>query len=128
MKQFVFFSFLLLSFNGWAETEAQINQLEKALFRIQQETQFTYQQFVMTQEMRRNETQKPLVPVLPGATGSVPVPKYEDMEHLKQEQHERIQQYTVDLDRLYARYKELENEKLLILEEINQLEQEQEGQ
>ena len=126
MKRLILCWLLILSFDGLAEMDAQISQLEKALARIQQETQFTYQQFVMTQEMRRNETQESLVPLLPNTAESVPVPKHEDMQRLKHEKHERIQQYTADLDRLYTRYKALENEKLLILEKINQLEQNQE--
>ncbi len=118
---------LTVSVSGWADTDVQIRQLEKALLRVQQETQFTYQQFIMTQEMRRNELHEVPLSVLPSTSAqSVPIPKYEDMVQYQQEKQERVKQYTTDLDRLYARYKELENEKILLVEKINQLEQNQE--
>jgi hypothetical protein len=78
----------------------------------------------MTQELRRNEMNEVPLSMLPNTSGeSIPIPKHEDMVRHQQERQERIQQYTADLDRLYARYKELENEKLLLVEKINQLEQ-----
>ena len=127
MKHLILFLLLTVSASGWANTDAQIRQLEKALLRVQQETQFTYQQFIMTQEMRRNEIQGISLPVLPSEPGaSVPIPLYEDFVQQNQEKQARIQQYTADLDRLYLRYKELENEKILLVEKINELEQSQE--
>ena len=127
MKHLILFLLLTISISGWANTDAQIRQLEKALLRVQQETQFTYQQFIMTQEMRRNEIQETSLPVLPSESGaSVPIPLYEDFVKKNQEKQVRIQQYTEDLDRLYLRYKELENEKILLVEKINELEQSQE--
>ena len=127
MKHLILFLLLTVSVSGWADTDAQIRQLEKALLRVQQETQFTYQQFIMTQEMRRNEIQGTSLPVLPSTPGaSVPIPLYEDFVQQNQEKQARIQQYTEDLDRLYLRYKELENEKILLVEKINELEQNQE--
>ncbi len=127
MKHLILFLLLTVSASGWANTDAQIRQLEKALLRVQQETQFTYQQFIMTQEMRRNEIQGTSLPVLPSEPGaSVPIPLYEDFVQQNQEKQLRIQQYTADLDRLYLRYKELENEKILLVEKINELEQNQE--
>ncbi len=127
MKHLILFLLLTVSVSGWADTDAQIRQLEKALLRVQQETQFTYQQFIMTQELRRNELHEVPLSVSPGTPGeSVSIPTYENMERQKQEKQARIQQYTSDLDRLYARYKELENEKLVLVEKINQLEQAQE--
>jgi len=127
VKHLILFLLLTVSASGWANTDAQIRQLEKALLRVQQETQFTYQQFIMTQEMRRNEIQGISLPVLPSEPGaSVPIPLYEDFVQQNQEKQARIQQYTADLDRLYLRYKELENEKILLVEKINELEQSQE--
>lgn len=127
MKHLILFLLLIVPISGWADTDAQIRQLEKALLRVQQETQFTYQQFIMTQEMRRNEIQEVSLPISPNTPGaSVPIPLYEDFVQRNQEKQVRIQQYTADLDRLYMRYKELENEKILLVEKINELEQNQE--
>ena len=60
-------------------------------------------------------------PKIPGQ--SVPIPNYNDLMQSKQERDQRIEKYTADLNRLYARYNELENEKQTILEQINSLEQ-----
>lgn len=107
-----------------ADTGTQVRQLEKSLARVQQESQSIQQQFMMIQELRRNEiSESPtLAPPVPSAK-SVPVPKYEDLIRLQQERQERIEKYTTDLNRLYARYNELENEKQTILEQIKSLEQ-----
>lgn len=112
----------------WANTEAldqeaQVRELEKTLTRIQQESQSTYQQFLMIQELRRNEmAEVPQAVILPNSPSqSIPIPNYEDLIQLKQEKQERIDKYTTDLDHLYARYRELEDEKQAIFEQIRSL-------
>ncbi|SNX60535.1 hypothetical protein SAMN06296273_2002 [Nitrosomonas ureae] len=112
----------------WANTEAldqeaQVRALEKTLTRIQQESQSTYQQFLMIQELRRNEmAEVPQAVRLPNSPSqSIPIPNYEDLIQLKQEKQERIDKYTTDLDHLYARYRELEDEKQAIFEQIRSL-------
>lgn len=112
----------------WANTEAldqeaQIRELEKTLTLIQQESQSTYQQFLMIQELRRNEmAEVPQAVRLPNSPSqSIPIPNYEDLIQLKQEKQERIDKYTTDLDHLYARYRELEDEKQAIFEQIRSL-------
>ncbi|MBS0423292.1 MAG: hypothetical protein JSR71_02435 [Proteobacteria bacterium] len=108
-----------------AESTPQARQLEKALARLQQESQSVQQQFMMIQELRRNEMSEPsMVVPQPSTPGqSIPIPNYNDLMQLKQEKERRIEKYTADLNRLYARYTELENEKQTILEQINSLEQ-----
>ncbi|PXW88375.1 hypothetical protein C8R34_10758 [Nitrosomonas sp. Nm84] len=102
--------------------DAEISQLEKNMARISQESQATYQQFLMTQELRRNEMLEPATPP-PNLTGeSVPIPSYEDLMKRKQEKNDRMEQYTTDLDRLYTRYRELESEREAIFEKIKNLE------
>lgn len=116
---------LLLSLSApvWADTAAQIQQLEKALARIQQESQSTYQQFLMIQELRRNEIDAPLPITIPPSLSSksIPIPKYEELVKEKLEKEDRIKKYTADLDRLKARYTELEDERQAISEQINSL-------
>ena len=115
---------LALSTPVGADAAAQIRQLEKTLARIQQESQSTYQQFLMIQELRRNEIDAPLPITIPPSlsSNSIPIPKYEELVKEKQEKEERIKKYTDDLDRLKARYTELENERKEIFDQINSLE------
>ncbi|MDR4517308.1 MAG: hypothetical protein MRK00_07975 [Nitrosomonas sp.] len=124
MKLLVLLLLLISSHNGWAESEQQIIQLEKALMRVQQDAQATHQQFLMIQELRRNEVLGSPLADLPGATAeSTPIPKYEDMIQRQQERKNRIEQYTADLDQLYSRFRALEEERQLLMDQINQLEQ-----
>ena len=123
MRSVLLFLFLALSTPAWADTAAEISQLEKTLTRIQQESQSTYQQFLMIQELRRNEIDAPLPITIPPSlsSNSIPIPKYEELVKEKQEKEDRIKKYTADLDRLKARYTELEDERQAISEQINSL-------
>lgn len=105
--------------------QTQLKQLETALERVHQESQSVYQQFLMVQELRRNNASEPSMNVpLPSTPGqSIPVPNYNDLMKQKQARQARIEKYTTDLDRLYARYQELENEKQQILEQMDLLNQ-----
>ena len=124
MRLFVLLVLLVLPHSGWAENEKQINQLERALMRAQQDAQATHQQFLMIQELRRNELLGSPLAGLPGTTAqSTPIPKYEEMIQRQQERKERIEQYTADLDQLYTRLRALEEERQMLMEQINQLEQ-----
>lgn len=124
MRTVLLFLLLAVSIPVCADTTAQIRQLEKTLIRIQQESQSTYQQFLMIQELRRNEiSEAPLITLPATPEKSIPIPKYEEFVQQRQEKQDRIRKYTVDLDRLYTRYKELEDEKQAILEQIKHLEQ-----
>ncbi|SDW06866.1 hypothetical protein [Nitrosomonas oligotropha] len=132
MRTTLFLLALTFSLMAWADedkgmtdTEKQSRQLEKALARIQQESQSIQQQFMMIQELRRNDIAEPSMNIpLPSTPGqSIPVPNYNNLMQQKQERDQRIEKYTADLNRLYARFTELENEKQVILEQIKSLEQ-----
>ncbi|SER00369.1 hypothetical protein SAMN05421690_100577 [Nitrosomonas sp. Nm51] len=117
---------LIFPFDVRTENELQISELERALMRVQQDAQATHQQFLMIQELRRNEMLGAPLAEFPDATvESVPIPKYEEMVRQKQNRKDRIEQYTADLDRLYARFRSLEDERQLLMEQINQLERRQ---
>lgn len=126
MKTIIMVLSLALSIPVWADdTETQIRQLEKQLARIQQESESTYQQFLMTQELRRNALEARLPIEMPPnpPEQSIPIPEYEELIKEKQDKQDRIKDYTDDLDRLNAHYKALENEKQGIIEQINLLRQ-----
>ncbi len=125
MRTVLFLLLFALPLAIQADSTSQARQLEKALVRLQQESQSVQQQFMMIQELRRNEMSEPsMVVPQPSTPGkSIPIPNYDDLMQLKQERERRIEKYTADLNRLYARYTELENEKQAILEQINSLEQ-----
>ena len=121
MKQVLCLLLLIASTPVLADTYAQIRQLESQLLRLQQEEQATNQQFLMIQELRRNDIQAP--PPIPPSGESIPIPNYENQVGFQQEKHDRIEKYTADLDHLYSRFQALEDERQIIVEQINFLEQ-----
>ncbi|MEK6736077.1 MAG: hypothetical protein AAB306_04985 [Pseudomonadota bacterium] len=124
MRYLILILLLIIPIAAPAGTETEIRHLEKTMARVLQESQFTYQQFLMIQELRRIEMLEAPVLIPPNPPGkSIPIPNHADMNRLRQEKNERIEQYTTDLNRLYTRYKTLENEREVILEQIKRLEQ-----
>jgi cell division protein FtsB len=109
---------------GDAEVDAEIRQLQASIAALQQEQQSLYQQFQMTQELRRTETQD----LNPGVVQNSPVydmnspqTNYEDQERAKRERLDRIQKYTQDLNSMYARYRALEDQKTALRARIDEL-------
>ena len=128
MKWIVAAFALLLSSLAPADpaTDAEIKRLESQLNLLQQEQQSTYQQFQMIQELRRTEilVQYPqVIQNSPDYAMGNPPPNYDDVVRQKAEREYRIKQYTEDLNRLYARYRELEDQKRAILDRLNALAQ-----
>lgn len=108
-------------------------QLETALNHVQQEQQAVYQQFQMTQELRRNEIQENYpqaiqtphsmmqAPYAMGGLKDNPPQSYDDNVRMQRERQERIEQYTRDLNRLYSRYAELGEQKRVLLDQLMEL-------
>ncbi|MDQ3184884.1 MAG: hypothetical protein M3Q16_00120 [Pseudomonadota bacterium] len=108
------------------QPDPRIASLETVLNRVQQEQQSVYQQFQMTQELRRNEIQEghPLIVQGPAGMGGVrdaPPTNYDDNIRLQRERQERIQQYTRDLNDLYSRYSELGERKRALVDQLMEI-------
>ena len=108
--------------------DPRMAELEMALNHLSQEQQTVYQQFQMIQELRRNEIQdsQPLTVqgyLTMGGVKDAPPTNYDDNIRLQRERTERIQQYTRDLNQLYARYAELGNQKKALLDQLTELAQ-----
>jgi hypothetical protein len=111
----------------------RVVELEMALNQVQHEQQAVYQQFQMTQELRRNDIQENFPQAIqtpnstmqaPYATGGLkdnPPLSYDDNVRLQRERQERIEQYTRDLKRYYARYAELGEQKRALLDQLIEL-------
>jgi hypothetical protein len=103
------------------DIDREVRRIESALSRISQEQQSVYQQFQMVQELRRSDQAQvqPLQSYTPPATP----PNYDDVKREEEARAERIKEYQYELDRLYARYRELEEQKKPLLEELSALAQ-----
>jgi hypothetical protein len=113
----------LLALPGRADTDIdqEMHRVESVLTRISQEQQSVYQQFQMVQELRRSaEAQmQPLQSYTPPPTP----PNYDDVKREEEARAQQIKEYTYELDRLYARYRELEEQKKPLLDELSALAQ-----
>jgi cell shape-determining protein MreC len=106
------------------DQDAQLRRLQVAVSRIQQEQQSAYQQFSMVQEMRRSlmqQTAPPPPPAVSGMDGNLP--SYDEQARQRRQLDEQLQRYTVELERLYARYRELDEQKRSLLDRISELSQ-----
>lgn len=141
---FAFFLFSLSAF-GLAQTvpgpdgkgrfpappDPRVIQLEITLNQLNQAQQSVYQQFQMVQELRRNETQiDPPQAVLNtseapyysmGGGNSNPSLNYDENVRFQRERQERLRKYTRDLNDLYSRYSELEEQKRAVLGQLMEL-------
>jgi len=124
MKQLFFCLWMIaLPVFAAADNEKQISGLEAAILQQQQEQQILFQQFQMLQELRRHEITQ-INQVLPSGSDIAingEAPKYEDLAKQRKEQADRIQRYTNELNELYTRYQEAENERRALIEQLNGL-------
>lgn len=102
------------------EVDAQIQRIQLALKAIQSEQQSVYQQFQMVQEMQRADMQQTYQSGLSYTPPPTP-PNYDDVVREQQERQERIRGYGNELERLYGRYRELEEQKRPLLDELSGL-------
>ena len=120
----LFLAFITVSASA-ATAEAilqQQRQVEAALARISQEQQSIYQQFQMVQELRRND-ERQLLPMPNYAFPPTSPPNYDDMKRQEEARAQRIRDLQYEVDRLYARYRELEEQKRPLIETLYALAQ-----
>jgi len=103
------------------QTEAEAKRVEAAIARIQQAQASVYQQFQMAQELRRAELAKS-DPFAPQPNTTAPPPgDYNELQRLREAREQRIKDLGAELDRLYARYQELESQKASLLNRLGEL-------
>jgi DNA repair exonuclease SbcCD ATPase subunit len=113
----------LLGVSAWAagDIDQEIRRVESILTRVAQEQQSVYQQFQMVQALRLGEERQmqPLQTYTPPATP----PNYDDVKREENARAARVKQYQDELDRLYPRYRELEEQRKQLLETLSALAQ-----
>lgn len=118
---------LLTTIPALAQPNPRLTALETVLNRVQLEQQSVYQQFLMAQELRRNEMQEQSAPMV---TQSYPMGmersslvNYDENLRLQKERGERLRRYDSDIARAYARHQELGEQKKALLDQIMELSQ-----
>jgi hypothetical protein len=102
-------------------TEAEVRRVQAVLQRVHQEQQSVYQQFQMIQELRRLAIEELNPPVVYNPPYYDEAPSYEEEQRKREERLARVQGYTEELDALYERYRELEERKRDLLDQLQQL-------
>jgi hypothetical protein len=105
-----------------SEIDAQIKRVEAALSRLQAEQQSVYQQFQMVQELKRQAMHQAIEDM--SRWQAMPPQNYDDMVRAQQAREASRDRYRYEADRLYDRYRELEEQKKPLLERLNELAQE----
>ncbi|HXU93768.1 MAG TPA: hypothetical protein VFP33_08945 [Gallionella sp.] len=137
MKKIILFLMLIASSAAFAQTSTQdkLKRLETELSDVRQEQQSLYQNFQMTQELRRMAVQEGSPPTsqypygksIYGTDINTPPPNYDDVVRAQMEREQNIQRYTDELKDLSARYLELEDRRNALIESIKRLKQQQGG-
>lgn len=125
MKVVLLFLLLLTSLWAFAEPDPRLQQLEAAYSRVQQEQQSVYQQFLMTQELRRNEMQDTSQMTLQnnavmGIDSTRPI-DYDENVRKQRAKQERLNRYEQEISQSYARFLELGEQKKVLLDQILEL-------
>ena len=119
---------VVVSPGAFAQTAAaiaqQMQRVEGTLNRLSQEQVAVYQQFQMVQEMRRNEERLALqrLPIYRIST-LVPPANVDDVQRDEDARVQRMNDLQAESDRLYGRYRELEEQKRPLLDELSTLAQ-----
>ena len=109
-----------LGMGATPEVEARIRRIESAISLANQEQQSLHTQFQMLLEMGRVESQQ-YNTAIPQAGVSAPPMNYDDLARMRQDHEYHIKQRSDELNRLYERHREIEQEKLRLREQLNQL-------
>lgn len=110
---------IVLGLGTTQAAENDVKALHEALTLINQEQQAVFQQFQMIQQLRRANAEPVLPPVGGGPPGN-----YDDVVAAKKGQAEREEAYARELQELYRRHRDLEQEKRPLMEGLRRLRQE----
>ena len=127
MKSVLMILLLLCSSGALAQAQpdSPLAQLDKAYGLVQQEQQSAYQQFLMAQELRRNELQDSSACSTPNcsvsAMDSGRTVDYDENIKRQKEKQQRIERYDLEIRQSYARYLELGLQRKLLLDRIIEL-------
>lgn len=108
---------------AWAQApdarNPEVDAVRAALAALQQEQQAVYQQFQMVQGLRAAESPPANAPL--AYTPPPTPPNYDDLVRERDRASARQADYAAELQRLYARYRELEDRKRPLIERLAEL-------
>ncbi len=107
---------------GDTASDAELRQLQGWLLEIQQDQLSLFQQAQMVQVLRDIDVEalNPTV-VVNSTVFDIDKQNFDELERVKEERMDRVVHYTEDLDRMRARYGELEGQKSELTTRIKEL-------
>ena len=127
MRQFTFVVLLLLSASALAQSaadaDAPLRRAEAALYAVREEQRAVYQQFQMIQSLQQYEMQSFAPAISSAYVPQGQIPNYDDMARARQDQQDRLRNYGLELQQLYARYRDLGAEAAQRLDQVRILSQ-----
>jgi hypothetical protein len=100
---------------------AEAEAVRAALAALTQEQQTVYQQFQMVQALRAGQQQPLPAGAVQSYTPPPTPPSYDDLVRSRERYDAQQSQYQAELERLLARYRELEQRKQPLLERLTEL-------
>lgn len=123
LSRAVLLAALTFSVQGFAADtarEAQLKALEFALAQANLAQQSVHTQFQMILEIRKSEADRYRIAVPDGGVAGPPR-NFDDLQQMRVDNEQRQQQATEELNRLYSRYNDIEQDKDRLREQIRVL-------
>ena len=127
MRQITFALLMLLSAAALAQSatdaDLPLKRAEAALAAVREAQHSVYQQFQMIQTLQQSELQSAGPALSPVYVPEGQIPNYDDVARARQEQQDRLRNYALELQQLYARHRDLGIEAGQLLDQVRILAQ-----
>ena len=122
MRQITFALLMILSAAALAQSatdaDLPLKRAEAALAAVREAQHSVYQQFQMIQTLQQSELQSVGPALSPVYVPESQIPNYDDVARARQEQQDRLRNYALELQQLYARHRDLGNEAAQLLDQV----------
>jgi hypothetical protein len=103
---------------AWAQGDAS-QRIRDELVLVQQEQQAVFQQFQMVRELRSELlAPPPAQSPLSGYASGQGLPNYDDQVEEQRDRSQKVADYSQEMERLFARYQELDGRRKALVEEL----------
>ena len=112
---------LIVSHAAWSQPD-EAKRIRDELALVQQEQQAVFQQFQMVRELRNGlAAPPPAPPPLNVYQSGQSLPSYDDQVAAQKERDQKLADYGKEMERLFARYQELDGRRKELVEELGKL-------
>jgi hypothetical protein len=106
-----------------ARPDPEMQRYERALEAIRLEQQAIFQQFQMIQALQQQEMQSAISGQPPLYVPQGQLPNYDELQRAKEQQQDRLNSYSGQLEELYERYRQLGEQSAELVQQMQGLAQ-----